>query len=62
MEFDPEQPYQLRDLSNPANLALYKFKELVVTLISIGADAATQKNIAGPISAVADEMAVDYDA
>ncbi len=61
MKFDPTESYSQRNMDIPQNLALHKFKELVVNLITIGSEAGTQKSIIGPIGAVADEMAVDFD-
>ena len=60
MKFEPTYDYSQPDLTKEENQILWKFGELIKTLIIISSDTEKQKYIIS-IGAVADEMALDFD-
>ncbi|NDV60042.1 hypothetical protein [Bacteroides sp. 519] len=60
MQFEPTYNYSQTDLRKEENLLLWKFGELIKSLITIASNADKQKYIIG-MGAAADEMALDFD-
>lgn len=58
--FEPFYDYGHSDLTNERNLALWKYGELIKTLITLSSIAHRQKELVGA-GAVADEMAEDFN-
>lgn len=61
IKFEPTYDYSQTDLSEEENQILYKFGELIKTLITIASEADKQKNIIG-MGTIADEIALDFEA
>jgi hypothetical protein len=60
MNFDPTFDYGLSDLTMEENLVLWKFGELIKTLITLSSNAERQIEIMG-VGVVTDEMAEDFN-
>ena len=60
MKFDPTYDYGNLDLSVEEDLVRYKFRELVINLVTLSSPAERQIEIIG-IGAACDEMAIDFD-
>lgn len=60
IKFEPAYDYSQTDLSKEENQILYKFGELIKTLITIASEAEKQKNIIG-MGVIADEIALDFE-
>lgn len=59
MKFDPTYDYGAEDLSKAVNLTRWKYREMLVTLITLASDAARQREILG-FGSICEEMAEDY--